>query len=249
MKLHVLGSSSSGNCYLLQSETTGEVLAIEAGVKFSEVKKALNFDVSHIVGILVSHEHGDHAGQLVRFAHGTMACIYMSDGTAKAKKMERYAWTRTLFPMMKVQIGSFQVMPFDVQHDAAEPMGFLIKHEECGVAVFATDTYYLKYRFDGVSNWMLECNYRQDILDRNTSMGLITPARRDRTIKSHMSYETCLETLQANDLSKVNNIVLLHLSSDNSNAAEFVRGIEEATGKHVVAARKGLAMDFNKTPY
>lgn len=249
MKLHVLGSSSSGNGYILQSETTGEVLLVEAGVRLGDVKKALDFDISHIVGCVISHEHGDHCRQLVRYLHSSIDC-YTSRGTIEAK-----GWHTTtcglheLKALQRMKIGSFEVMSFPVQHDAAEPFGFLIKHEECGVVVFATDTYYLKYRFDGVNNWMIECNYRQDLLDRNVADGLISPARRDRTIKSHMSYETCLETLQANDLSKVNNIVLLHLSSDNSNAAEFVRGIEEATGKNVVAARKGLVMDFNKTPY
>lgn len=55
MKLHVLGSSSSGNCYLFQSEKTGEVLAVEAGVKFNKVKKVLDFNLNSIVGCIVSH--------------------------------------------------------------------------------------------------------------------------------------------------------------------------------------------------
>jgi hypothetical protein len=36
-----------------------------------------------------------------------------------------------------------------------------------------------------------------------------------------MSLETLLELLGKNDLSKVNNIVLIHLSDSNSNAIEF----------------------------
>ena len=58
MKLKVLGSSSSGNCYILESDT--EALIIEAGLPFMEVKKALNFNVRKIVGVVVSHSHGDH---------------------------------------------------------------------------------------------------------------------------------------------------------------------------------------------
>ena len=37
MKLRVLGSGSSGNCYILENEA--EALIIEAGVPFMEVKK------------------------------------------------------------------------------------------------------------------------------------------------------------------------------------------------------------------
>lgn len=249
MKLQVLGSSSSGNCYLLQSETTGEVLAIEAGVKLSEVKKAVGYKIGNIVGCVVSHEHGDHA-KYVRDYIKAFIPVVASEGTMKALRLDGELYDWPLYPLQIRRLGNgFEVIPFDVQHDAAEPFGYLIRHEECGTVVFATDTYYLKYKFADVANWLIECNYRQDILDRNCKAGLIDPKRRDRTIKSHMSYETCLETLKANDLSKTNNIVLIHLSNDNSNEREFVSGLHEATGKNVVAARKGLVMDFNKTPY
>lgn len=249
MKLRVIGSSSSGNSYLLQSETTGEVLAIEAGVKFDQVKKALDYKINNIVGCIVSHEHGDHAKAINDFRR---ACIpvFASKGTLEAVGLD-YTMTSVFMvsPLKQYKIGSFEIMPFPVQHDAAQPFGYLIKHEECGVVLFATDTYYLKYRFDGLSNWLIECNYRGDILQRNFEAGLIDPKRRDRTIKSHMSYETLRETLAANDLSKTNRIVLIHLSNDNSNAREFVQGISAATGKNTVVACKGDVLDFNKTPY
>lgn len=55
MELICLGSSSSGNCYLLNSES--ECLVLEAGLPFKEVKKALDFNVSKIQGVVISHEH------------------------------------------------------------------------------------------------------------------------------------------------------------------------------------------------
>jgi phosphoribosyl 1,2-cyclic phosphodiesterase len=55
MQFKVLGSSSSGNCYLLESKT--DVLILEAGVPFSKVKKALDFNLEKIRGVLLSHEH------------------------------------------------------------------------------------------------------------------------------------------------------------------------------------------------
>ena len=235
MKLHVLGSSSRGNCYLLRSETTGEVLAVEAGVRFNRVKEALGFDIHSIVGCIVTH------------------CIpvYMSSGTMhKVIDMNATGPIPLLIEAgAQVKIGGFKVMAFDVQHDAAEPLGYLIHHPECGTVLFATDTYFLKYKFAGLSNVMIECNYRLDILEHNIASGTVSPVVRNRIIKSHMSYGTCVETLQANDLSRVNNILLIHLSGDNSNAGEFVRGIHAATGKNVMAARKGMIIDFNKTPY
>ena len=64
-----------------------------------------------------------------------------------------------------------------------------------------------------------------------------------------MSYDTCEEVLQANDLSKVNNIVLIHLSPGNSNAIAFKQGIKCLTGKNVHIADKGVVIDFNKSPF
>ena len=56
MILKVLGSSSTGNCYLLQS-SEGETLIIECGINIREIKKALNFNMRNVAGVLISHEH------------------------------------------------------------------------------------------------------------------------------------------------------------------------------------------------
>lgn len=249
MKLHVLGSSSSGNCYLFQSEKTGEVLAVEAGVKFNKVKKVLDFNLNSIVGCIVSHEHGDHAKCVGDFINACIPC-YMSQGTKHALGFSSSYWAKGLLPFEQVVINGFRVIPFPVQHDAAEPYGYLIRHEECGTVLFATDTYFLKYKFPGLNNVMLECNYSKEILDANFTAGRIDKKRYERTIKSHMSYDNCLLTLQANDLSQVCNILLLHLSDNNSNATEFIYGIERLYPEiEITAATNGLSLTFNKNPY
>jgi phosphoribosyl 1,2-cyclic phosphodiesterase len=148
----------------------------------------------------------------------------------------------------QVTAGEYRIIPFDVKHDV-KCFGFLIHHEEAGTVLFATDTFYLRHTFAGLNNILIECNYRRDILDENTRSGKISAVQRNRVLQSHMSYDTCLETLLANDLSAVNNIVLIHLSDDNSNAEEFRSGIHAATGKTVHIARKGLNIEFNKTPF
>lgn len=249
MKLHVLGSSSSGNCYLFQSEKTGEVLAVEAGVKFNKVKKVLDFNLNSIVGCIVSHEHGDHAKCVGDFINACIPC-YMSQGTKHALGFSSSYWAKGLLPFEQVVINGFRVIPFPVQHDAAEPYGYLIRHEECGTVLFATDTYFLKYKFPGLNNVMLECNYSKEILDANFTAGRIDKKSYERTIKSHMSYDNCLLTLQANDLSQVCNILLLHLSDNNSNATEFIHGIERLYPEiEITAATNGLSLTFNKNPY
>lgn len=56
MFMKTIGSGSSGNCYVLDSGK--EILIIEAGIPFSDVKEAIDYQTSRIVGVLSSHEHG-----------------------------------------------------------------------------------------------------------------------------------------------------------------------------------------------
>lgn len=55
MKLKCIASSSAGNCYLLEGGK--EILIIELGINFKDTKKALNYDLSKVVGAVVSHAH------------------------------------------------------------------------------------------------------------------------------------------------------------------------------------------------
>lgn len=253
MKLRILNSGSAGNCYILDNGK--DALIIEAGVKFMEVKEAINFDISRINGCLISHEHMDHSAHAIAFMDARIK-VYGSKGTFEAlshkMKIDRYRDSSVMNVLQKgVQnkIGAFQVIPFDVQHDCAEPLGFLIFHPDMGTTLFATDTYYLKYTFRGLNNIMIECNYRDDILQNNVMKGNIQPFLLKRTIQSHMSYATCVKTLKANDLTAVHNIVLIHLSNANSNASEFKKGVEDLTGKVVNVAEKGMTINFGRTPF
>ena len=246
MILKVLGSSSAGNCYLL--DNGNEALVIECGMPFLEVQKSVGFDIKRIVGAIITHEHGDHARHIGKL-HKYCIPTYLSRGTAEALGVQNHSFCRIVAPMERFNIGSFTIMPFLTQHDAAEPFGFLIHHKETGTILFATDTYYLKYKFKGLNNILIECNYRKDILDENVANGRVSMAQRNRVLQSHLSYKNCLETLLANDLSKVNNIVLIHLSDGNSNADEFQQGIKDATCSNVHIATSGMEIEFNKTPF
>ena len=252
MKLKVLGSSSAGNCYILDNGV--EALVIEAGVPFSEVKKAVDFDIRRIVGCLITHEHKDHSKWFKKFIEARII-VSTSNETRNAligdndKDCSPYCFIYRVLHMNEFRLGNFTCMAFDVKHDAARPFGYLIKHPEIGTLLFATDTYYLEYTFNGLNNILIECNYKSEILDDNVRDGLISYTQSNRTLRSHMSYDTCRDTLLANDLSAVNNIVLIHLSDGNSNAEKFRQGIMEATGKTVHIADKGLIININKTPY
>lgn len=56
MKLTCLGSSSAGNCYLLQADNGG-TLILDCGISIKEIKKGLNWDIRGIKGVIISHTH------------------------------------------------------------------------------------------------------------------------------------------------------------------------------------------------
>ena len=248
MLLQVLGSSSRGNCYLLRSYKSGEVLALEAGVYFQRVKEALDFNIKSLVGCCITHEHGDHAAYANDFAlYGVP--LYMTHGTASAifkKNIKRKDVVTRIKYGETQQIGGFKVLPFITQHDAEEPCGYLIKHDECGTILFATDTYLIRYKFAGLNHIMIECNYSERILRSCRAQGLVSDSHARRIVLSHMSIDTCIDTLLANDLSKVQTITLLHLSDDHSNERDFIRRVESATGITTRAARSGVEITLKR---
>jgi phosphoribosyl 1,2-cyclic phosphodiesterase len=248
MELSILGSSSAGNCYVFHNEN--EALIVECGVRFIEAKKAINFNVSKVVGCLITHEHGDHC-KYVNDVLDAVVPVYASAGTIEAMKpkIKGSRMPDAIKLGSITEIGNFKVLAFRTKHDCADPVGFLILHREMGVTLFATDTYYLQNKFDGLNNILIECNYRMDILQANVDAGKIPAALLNRTLQSHMSFDTCLSALMANDLTQVNNIVLIHLSDGNSNAHEFKQAVTSATGKSVHIASPGMKIKFNKTPF
>ena len=207
---------------------------IEAGIAWPLIRQKLNFQTSSLSGCLISHEHGDHAKAVRDAMKGGVDC-YMSRGTADALKVSGHR-VKTLQSKTLVEIGGFKVLPFDTRHDAAEPLGFLIADSVGEKLLYLSDTAYSPYRFDGLSIIMCECNYSLEILDANVSAGVIPATLRNRIIRNHFGIENVFAFLKANDLRHCREIILLHLSSDNSDAAAFKREIAELTGLPVYIA-------------
>jgi phosphoribosyl 1,2-cyclic phosphodiesterase len=153
--------------------------------------------------------------------------VYCSRGTAEEIDLSSFYQLKS---GSAVNIGTFLVIPFETQHDAAEPLGFFIYSSKTKEKLlFATDTYYIKYRFAGLTHIMIEVNYSEETLDPETPYI-------DRLRESHFSLENVLEFLDANDLTAVEEIHLIHLSSRNGDGELFKNRIAAATGKYVVVA-------------
>ena len=231
INIKVLASSSKGNCFRISDGVTP--ILLEAGIPIKKIKRGLNFKLHEIEGCLISHEHGDHIKAAVDIASNGID-IYMSKGTLK--NYGYYGFGSFNFNIISskegFEIGTWIIKPFDVDHDAAEPLGFLLfsKHTKEKL-LYLTDTFYTKYTYPKMNYIMIECNHSYKILDENVAAGRLHPAQKKRLIQSHMALENVKDMLKANDLSRIKEIYLIHLSDGNSSAKEFKREIQEISGK------------------
>lgn len=247
MNLKVLGSSSSGNCYLIEANDN-EKLILDAGVNFKIVQKELNFNFNGIKAVLITHEHMDHLKYATNFALYGID-IYASAGTFKKQNLVGHRF-KIIKALQQFEIGNFKILPFDTQHDAEEPLGFLIQHKITGEKLlYATDTYYIKYKFNRLNYLLLECNYNQEIAKENVRNGVINKTRYTRLLESHFSLENVIKFLKSNDLSFAKHIVLCHLSDTNSNQDIMQSKVYEETNINTTIARPGLNLELKLYPF
>mgnify|MGYP002511433091 CR=1 FL=1 len=218
MKFESLASSSHGNAYIVSDRDTR--ILLECGISHKQLQKLSGFTLSEFRACLVSHEHKDHAKSVDDLIARGME-LYMSPGTAEALGSDL---VNEIEHMEQFNVGSFDIVPFTTFHDAAEPLGFLIKSRADGdVLAFATDTVNLRYKFPGLNILAIEANYDKHVLDRCEKL----PDKvRHRITNSHMEIDPLCDYLASLDLSNCREIHLLHLSDATSRETEFIAKVE-----------------------
>lgn len=247
MRLTVLDSGSAGNGYLLEGRRSA--LLLECGVRPEELFRMTDCPVSKIAGALVSHEHGDHAKYIDRYAALGIHIYGSVETLNQYAPFHAAAVIRPVRPMQRFSVGEFEVGAFDTIHDAAGPLGFIIQHRECGRILFLTDTAYCKYNFRDMAldHIMVEANYEDGILTANTASGRVEPSRALRTRQTHMSLRQACDLVRANQTAELKTVVLLHLSRDNADAASFARRMEEtALFARIAVATRGTIIELKR---
>lgn len=245
MNLHILGSNSFGNCYVL--ETATEALILEAGVRMSNVKKALRWQMRKVVGAVITHQHNDHAGYVAEMAASGVMVLALRD-VFTSHGLSGKSFTKEIEGGHGYKLGNFKILAEPVKHDVP-CLGYIIQHPDMGKLLFITDTVTFDYVVPGLNTVMIEANYADDIVAENIANGDMPEAMLPRLINSHMEIEQTKAILRDNDLSEVVNIILIHLSDGNADEERFAREVREQTGKVVYAANAGMTIDISLKPY
>lgn len=237
MVLKCLGSGSSGNCYII--ETNKESLILELGLPWGEILKGLDYNLSNIVGACVSHAHGDHAKSIkdaVKFGLPVYSCKDVCD---------IHKGVRLLETGKKYRIGNFYVQAISVPH-SCECYAYIIDHEECGRILFITDCTRFNYRVKGCNHIWIEANYSEDVLISN----LCNDEMSRSLYGYHMEIKDTLLALENNYNPNIQDIILLHLSDRNSDEKDFRAQVMDKLGfQNVIIASKGIEVALNKSEF
>jgi phosphoribosyl 1,2-cyclic phosphodiesterase len=247
LRITILGSGSSGNCTLLETQTTR--LLVDAGLGKKETLRrlaAVECQVDRLDGIVVSHEHSDHIGSLAQVLGQWRTTVYLTEGThtevmrvlpeGSRKRLDRVEHIRAGHRFM---VGDIEVSPFSIPHDAVDPVGFAFRANGIKVAI-VTDLGYLpelvKFHLRDADCLMLESNHDLDMLKVGPYPWHIKQRVMSRT--GHLSNHTVSEFLADAEGfdAHARYLVLAHLSENNNNPDVARISAEEALGRRTSTA-------------
>lgn len=241
MKLKCIATGSTGNCYLLTSNS-GETLILDCGIPIKEIKKGLNWNIKDVVGVLCTHKHLDHSKSVKDFkAMGIPIYAPYLGNSCKSMNM-----------------GGFTVKPFDLTtidgswtHTNADgtpcPIyGFLITHKEMGKMLYITDCEVVKWKFKGINHILLGVNYDKDLIDRDTG-------KANHVFRGHLSIDTACDFVKANHSDSLQNVIMCHLSAENADRDSFIEKMKKvAYGANVdvaVAGKEWILRKGDECPF
>ena len=217
-----LASGSSGNC--LVADADGTRVLIDCGLNLTDCEKRLRrlgLEPADIDGMLVTHEHGDHAHGVFGFAAAHGVAVYLTYGTMLAMKAEGKVieGVRMVFinGRQTEALGGLQVIPFTVPHDAREPVQFVLSDGERRLGVLTdigAPTPHVAQMLSGLDALVLECNYDRDMLWNGPYPGWLK--QRIAGPFGHLDNEDSARLLATVDRSRLKHVIGAHLSQHNN---------------------------------
>jgi phosphoribosyl 1,2-cyclic phosphodiesterase len=227
MKIINIASGSSANCYYVTDSFTG--VLIECGVSKFKIIENIKAQWKNVQACLVSHLHADHS-KYIKEIYLSGIKIITGIETLKHYNLK----CDPVENLKNIEVGTLNIVPFNTEHDSPDSFGYVIASKKTGEQLlFATDTYFIRYRFANLTHLLVECNFDREALSPECD-----DRHLERVFESHMSLQDLKIFLESNDLSKVEEIYLCHLSDDNLNHAKAKREIQALTGLPVYLCKK-----------
>lgn len=231
MKVHVINSGSSGNCYLVESQ--GFTLILESGKGTFENALRQVPDVSKISAVIISHKHNDHYGDAEKWQKAGVK-VYGPDNMEHAEQ----------FNIACAGQVPFSVIPLAVEHDPGILcFAFFIRANYDGNNLFfATDCYNYSRIIgvlpDPLSLAMVEVNHDAHMLDTSRYPADL----KERIRKTHCSVQRAGLAINR---AKCTRFLFVHQSDHNINQADALAYFQkEFPNREFTFATPGVVLNF-----
>ncbi len=229
-----MGSGSAGNCMVIEQAATR--LLLDCGFGVSEtIKRLQKFDLEpeEITGILVTHEHDDHAKGAFKFAAKYGVPVWLSHGTLKM--CERYlpenvkVTLNVIDSHTKFHIEHIEITPYPVPHDAREPTQFTFTDGQHKLGVLTdtgSSTWHIEQVLNGCDAIVLECNHDLQMLENGPYAWTLKKRVGGRL--GHLDNNSAANLLSKLDNTKLKHIIAAHLSAKNNTAELAKKALSQA---------------------
>lgn len=214
----VLSSGSRSNAVVVHSHR--DAVLIDAGLSWRELSRRMKLcgiAPESIRAILVTHEHADHVRGLRVCANNLKVPVFASRLCAeRLRAIDADLGQLVIFaPGGEFSLAEFSILPFTVQHDAVDPVGYVVRYKSRKVGV-ATDV--------GTAGLQTEFQLRTCdtlVVESNHDLNMLAASTRPWPIKQriispfgHLSNEQTHDLLGKIIAENTRNIILAHISQE-----------------------------------
>lgn len=226
MKFASIGSGSSGNGLVVVEKETK--LLLDCGFGLRDVihrlqEKEINPD--ELSGILITHEHEDHASGAYKLASKYQIPVWMTYGTHKmiSRLLPKQYHAQPSFQINiieshePIEIGDIEISPFPVPHDAREPVQYIFSNGQKRLGVLTDtgcSTPHIEMMLSQCHALVLECNHDLDLLMQSNYPWSLKQRVSGRL--GHLDNQTAGNILRKIDTTKLQHIIAAHLSEKNN---------------------------------
>ena len=236
MTLKCIGSGSSGNSYAI-IDNDNKILLLDLGLPAKEIKRAIDFRISDVVGAVVTHHHKDHSLAVADFEK---MGIPVFAPHKSLEPMDFNGWQGTIQAIDLTDLNG-KWMHTNADGSECPCYGFLITHPDIGRLLYITDTELIKWRFKDINHILLGVNYDKNMIDNENQI------KRNHVFRGHLSIDTACDFVKANNSDALQNVIMCHLSSENADKDLFIEKMKKIVPQaNVCVAERGLEIELRK---
>ena len=254
MRIAILGSGSRGNAVVVESGDRR--ILIDAGFSCRELERRMarvGVEPETLSALIVTHEHSDHVRGADRFARRHGVSLFATGGTLEASSLSpetRGAAVR-LVSGRPEEVSGFEVEPFSIPHDAAEPVGLTVEDSAGHRLGLVAD---LGSRSRLAWGRLVELDFL--VLETNHDLGMLRDGPYPWSLKQrvagrhgHLSNRDAADGVHELVSDRLRWVVLYHLSQTNNSPALAAEVVGEALAAEGSRARLAVTEQDRPTEW